>query len=87
MIQCQAQFGIDLKEYDFGLHKQIGYVSQEPVLFARSIRDNITFGLDENECYQIEMAGIVDSSNAYDFIMSFPDRFETLVGEINISRN
>ena len=79
---------IDLKQYDLRwLHKQIGYVSQEPVLFARSIRDNITFGLDEKECDQMPMSAIIDAAkkaNAYDFIMDFPDQFDTLVGERGI---
>ena len=80
--------GVDLKKYDLKwLHKQIGYVSQEPVLFARSIRDNITFGFNENECKEISMSEIIDAAkkaNAYNFIMSFPDKFDTLVGERGI---
>eukprot|EP01084_Bolivina_argentea_P162521 282823_1 len=79
---------IDLKQFDLKwLHKQIGYVSQEPVLFARSIKDNITFGLNENECKKISMSMIIDAAkkaNAYDFVMSFPDKFDTLVGERGI---
>ena len=80
--------GIDLKQYDLKwLHSKIGYVSQEPVLFARSIRDNITFGLDEIRCSEISELEIINAAkqaNAYDFIMSFPDKFDTLVGERGI---
>lgn len=75
--------GIDLKQYDLRwLHRNIGYVSQEPVLFARSIRENIVFGVEHED--SVTMDRIHDAAkkaNAYDFIMEFPQKFETKVGE------
>lgn len=41
--------GVNIKEYSFeGLYNKLGYITQKAVLFAGSIRDNITFGESEN---------------------------------------
>eukprot|EP01100_Stratorugosa_tubuloviscum_P009330 TRINITY_DN3903_c0_g2_i1.p1 TRINITY_DN3903_c0_g2~~TRINITY_DN3903_c0_g2_i1.p1 ORF type:complete len:750 (-),score=277.57 TRINITY_DN3903_c0_g2_i1:66-2315(-) len=73
--------GNDIKDLDFDwYHRQIGFVSQEPILFACSIKENITFGCaGEIPMEQIELAA--KEANAYDFIMSFPEGFNTVVGE------
>ncbi|CAI9593224.1 unnamed protein product, partial [Staurois parvus] len=57
----------------------IGVVSQEPVLFGTSIKNNIRFGRENVTDEEIEKAA--KEANAYDFIMGLPDKFETLVGE------
>lgn len=57
----------------------IGVVSQEPVLFGTSIKNNIRYGRENVTDEEIEKAA--KEANAYDFIMSLPDKFETLVGE------
>ncbi|XP_069852221.1 ATP-binding cassette sub-family B member 5 isoform X4 [Dipodomys merriami] len=59
--------------------EQIGVVSQEPVLFGTTIRNNISFGRDGVTDEEIERAA--KEANAYDFIMEFPQKFNTLVGE------
>ncbi|XP_048193780.1 ATP-binding cassette sub-family B member 5 [Perognathus longimembris pacificus] len=59
--------------------EQIGVVSQEPVLFATTIRNNIEFGRDGVTDEEIERAA--KEANAYNFIMEFPQKFNTLVGE------
>jgi ATP-binding cassette subfamily B protein len=61
------------------LRRQIAYVPQEPVLFHRSLRDNIAYGnLDASE------AGIVRAAkraHAHDFIDRLPEGYGTFVGE------
>ncbi len=61
------------------LREQIGVVSQEPVLFATSITENIRFGRLDVSQDEIEKA--TNLANAYDFINKLPDRFETIVGD------
>uniref|UniRef100_A0A672QJH2 ATP-binding cassette sub-family B member 5 n=1 Tax=Sinocyclocheilus grahami TaxID=75366 RepID=A0A672QJH2_SINGR len=62
-----------------GLRELIGVVSQEPVLFATTISENIRYGRQDVTQEEIEQA--TREANAYDFIMKLPDKFETLVGE------
>ncbi|PNJ70212.1 ATP-dependent translocase ABCB1 [Pongo pygmaeus] len=61
------------------LREIIGVVSQEPVLFATSIAENIRYGRENVTMDEIEKA--VKEANAYDFIMKLPHKFDTLVGE------
>jgi ABC transporter fused permease/ATP-binding protein len=61
------------------LREQIGVVSQEPVLFATSIAENIRYGCPRANTEQVLAAA--QAANAHDFIADFPDGYETLVGE------
>nr|XP_034375051.1 ATP-dependent translocase ABCB1 isoform X4 [Arvicanthis niloticus] len=61
------------------LREIIGVVSQEPVLFATTIAENIRYGREDVTMDEIEKA--VKEANAYDFIMKLPHKFDTLVGE------
>ncbi|XP_060756248.1 ATP-binding cassette, sub-family B (MDR/TAP), member 4 [Neoarius graeffei] len=61
------------------LREMIGVVSQEPVLFATTIAENIRYGREDVTQEEIERA--TREANAYDFIMKLPDKFETLVGD------
>eukprot|EP01113_Clastostelium_recurvatum_P035813 TRINITY_DN5027_c0_g1_i2.p1 TRINITY_DN5027_c0_g1~~TRINITY_DN5027_c0_g1_i2.p1 ORF type:complete len:797 (-),score=180.16 TRINITY_DN5027_c0_g1_i2:7-2397(-) len=58
---------------------QIGFVSQEPVLFARSIKDNITFGMENATMEQVIAAAT--QANAHQFISDFPEGYDAMVGE------
>ena len=72
--------GVNLKEINVQwLRAQFGLVSQEPVLFDTSIKENIRLAWPDATMEDIESAA--KQANAYDFIMSFPDRFDTQVGE------
>ena len=69
-------------------HNHIAIVQQEPVLFAGSIRENITYGLDLDNLNDEEIEELMDEAcrqaNAYDFIHDkdlFPLCYETIVGE------
>ena len=64
------------------LRSQIAIVSQEPVLFATSIIDNIRYGKLQATTEEVEHAA--QAANAHDFIMSFPEGYETMVGERGI---
>ncbi|CAL1536091.1 unnamed protein product, partial [Lymnaea stagnalis] len=61
------------------LRRHIGFVSQEPVLFATTITENIRFGREDATMEEIIEAS--KKANAYDFIMALPLQFETYVGE------
>lgn len=64
------------------MRKHIAIVPQEVILFGGTIRENIAYGnIDASEEELIEAA---KKANAYDFIMSFPEQFETLVGDRGI---
>ena len=63
------------------IHTKVALVGQEPVLFARSIRENITYGL-ENDMASVECVEHASRlSNAYDFISEMPEGYETQSGE------
>ncbi|XP_077936830.1 antigen peptide transporter 2-like isoform X2 [Gasterosteus aculeatus] len=69
-----------LKSYDHRfLHKKIALVSQEPVLFSGSIRDNIAYGLAE--CSLDEIQEAARKANAHDFIMKLEKGYDAEVGE------
>jgi len=75
--------GIDNKSISLTeLRKQIALVPQDVILFAGTIRDNIAYGKPNASDLEIEAAA--RKANAYDFIISFPDQFKTLVGERGI---
>ncbi|XP_051856876.1 phosphatidylcholine translocator ABCB4 isoform X3 [Antechinus flavipes] len=61
------------------LREIIGVVSQEPVLFATTIAENIRYGREDATMDEVKKA--VKDANAYDFIMKLPEKFDTLVGE------
>jgi ABC-type arginine transport system ATPase subunit len=62
--------------------RQIGLVSQEPVLFATTIATNISYG--KPGASKEEIIAAAKSANAHDFIMSFPKGYETYVGEMGV---
>ncbi|CAF4941951.1 unnamed protein product, partial [Rotaria sp. Silwood1] len=64
------------------LRKNIGVVSQEPILFGMSIYENIRFGKVNATRAEIEQAA--REANAHNFIMQLPNKYETLVGERGI---
>ncbi|XP_064023312.1 ATP-binding cassette sub-family B member 5 [Pogoniulus pusillus] len=61
------------------LRENIGIVSQEPVLFAATIAENIRHGREDISDAEIEQAA--KEANAFDFISRLPDKFNTMVGE------
>jgi len=64
--------GVDIKELNLRwLRQHIGVVSQEPVLFAMSIAENIRYGRDNVSQQDVERAA--QQANAHDFISQLPE--------------
>ena len=66
------------------LRNLIGVVEQEPFLFSRSIKENITYGVDR-DVSQEEIENATKVSAIHDVVMSFPDGYATLVGEKGVT--
>ena len=60
---------------------QIGLVSQEPLLFAGSILDNIRYG--RPDATQTEVEAAARSANAHDFISALPEGYDTKVSSMD----
>jgi ATP-binding cassette subfamily B protein len=77
--------GVELTDYprEF-LRSQVGIVEQEPFLFSRSIRDNIMFGVNR-DVPQVEVENAASSAAIHDVIISFPNEYDTLVGEKGVT--
>ncbi len=72
--------GVDVREWNLdALRSQIGKIEQDIFLFSRSIAENIAFGAPGATREQIEQAA--RDAQAHDFITSFPDGYDTVVGE------
>jgi ATP-binding cassette subfamily B (MDR/TAP) protein 1 len=72
--------GVNIKDINVKhLRSCIGYVGQEPNLFATTISQNIKYGNPSATQEQIEEAARL--ANAHDFISSFPDAYNTQVGD------
>ncbi|XP_043939241.1 antigen peptide transporter 2-like [Protopterus annectens] len=61
------------------LHSKISLVGQEPVLFATTVRENISYGLSNCSTEDISAAAV--KANAYHFIQGLAKRYDTDVGE------
>ncbi|GAB9474253.1 Multidrug resistance protein abc superfamily [Globisporangium polare] len=67
------------------LRAQIGLVSQEPVLFASSVYDNIAVSGSKRKYTREQVVAAAKLANAHSFIMSLPQQYGTLVGEKGMS--
>ena len=75
--------GQDISEVtQASLRAKIAYVPQEPLLFHRSVRENIAYGQPDATDTEIEEAA--KKAGAYDFIVGLKDGFDTMVGERGI---
>ncbi|MGB9880200.1 MAG: ABC transporter ATP-binding protein, partial [Anaerolineae bacterium] len=73
--------GVELKDYPrHYLRRQIGIVEQEPFLFSRTIRENLTYGV-QRKVTQDEIEAAARAAAIHDEIMQFPKGYDTLVGE------
>lgn len=78
--------GVPIKNYNLDeLHDKVGMVLQKNELFTGTIADNLRWGKEDATMEELEEAAKV--AQAHDFIMSFPDGYDTLLGRggVNIS--
>ncbi len=72
--------GVDVKELDAEwLRRQIGVVSQEPLLFSLPVRENIRYARPSATDAEVEAAA--KAAHAHEFVSKFPDGYATEVGE------
>jgi ATP-binding cassette subfamily B protein len=77
--------GVELSDYPRRfLRQQIGIVEQEPFLFSRTIRENITYGVGR-EIDDAEVEGAARAAAIHDTILTFPEGYDTLVGEKGVT--
>lgn len=77
--------GVELREYPRAfLREHIGVVEQEPFLFSRTLRENITYGLGR-EVSDDEVFNAARAAAIHDVILGFPDGYQTIVGERGVT--
>jgi ATP-binding cassette subfamily B protein len=76
-IKIDGQDIRDIKQQD--LRRAIAYVPQDPLLFHRSIKDNIKYG--KPDASDDEVVAVAKKAYAHDFIKDLPQGYDTLVGE------
>jgi ATP-binding cassette subfamily B protein len=77
--------GIELNAYPRQfLRSNIGIVEQEPFLFSRTIRENITYGVGR-EVLMSEIEAAAKAAAIHDLVLSFPNGYDTLVGEKGVT--
>ncbi len=77
--------GIDVRELDprWLRGRALGYIDQDPVLFATSVRENIRYGRpDASDEDVVEAAR---AANAHGFVLGFPDGYDTVLGERGVT--
>jgi ATP-binding cassette subfamily B protein len=77
--------GVELKHYPRRyLRRQIGIVEQEPFLFSRSLRENISYGVGRDVSLA-EVEAAARAAAIHDSIMAFPEGYATIVGEKGVT--
>jgi subfamily B ATP-binding cassette protein MsbA len=73
--------GFDIRKTSIAsLRQQIGIVTQDPILFNDTVRNNIAYGRRHASDKEIEAAA--RAAYAYDFVQNFPEKFDTQIGEL-----
>ncbi|MEM7112247.1 MAG: ABC transporter ATP-binding protein [Chloroflexota bacterium] len=81
---CVMVDGIDVRQWSLAtLRQQISIIEQDIFLFSRTLSENIAFGNPEATQEMIEQAA--KAAQAHDFILSFKDGYETVVGERGVT--
>ena len=78
---CIEIDGLDIRKASIdSLRSQIAIVTQEPILFNDTVRNNIAYGKEDATNAEIEQAA--KAAYAHDFILNFPKGFDTMIGEL-----
>lgn len=73
--------GIDIRRLSLAsLRRQIAIVTQEPILFNDSVRNNIAYG--RQGAAEEEILAAAQAAFAHDFILNFPKQYDTNIGEL-----
>ena len=76
--------GLDVRDWNLAaLRQQISIIEQDLFLFSRSIAENIAFG--QPGASQAEVEAAARAAQAHDFILSFKDGYETVIGERGVT--
>lgn len=76
--------GIDIRDVKLrSLRRQIGVVLQESTLFSATVRENIAYG--KPDATDDEIFAAAKAANAHDFIMEFPEGYDTEIGERGVT--
>jgi ATP-binding cassette subfamily B protein len=76
---------VELRQYPrHYLRRHIGIVQQEPFLFSRSIRENISYGVGRNVT-QEEIEEAARAASIHEVILTFPEGYNTVVGEKGVT--
>lgn len=63
------------------LRENIGIVTQEPILFNSSLKDNIAYGISNREVLMDEIIDVAKKANIHNFITTLAQRYDTLAGD------
>ncbi|NDJ60810.1 MAG: ABC transporter ATP-binding protein [Chloroflexi bacterium] len=81
---CVLVDGVDVRAWNLAkLRSQISIIEQDIYLFSRSIADNIRFG--KPDATQAEIEAAAQKAQAHEFILSFPDGYDTIVGQRGVT--
>jgi ATP-binding cassette subfamily B protein len=76
--------GVDVRDWDLAqLRSQISIIEQDIFLFSRTIAENIAFG--KPDATQADIEDAAKKAQAHDFIMSFPEGYETVIGQRGVT--
>lgn len=76
--------GVDVRDWDLAaLRSQISIIEQDIFLFSRTISENIAFG--KPDATQADIEDAAKKAQAHDFIMSFPEGYDTVIGQRGVT--
>jgi ATP-binding cassette subfamily B protein len=76
--------GVDVRDWNIeALRRQISIIEQDIFLFSRSIAENIAFG--KPDATMEEIVAAAKAAQAHEFIMAFPDGYDTVIGERGVT--
>lgn len=72
---------VDIREYTVAdLRREIAIVTQDPILFNETVRDNIAYG--NPKAAEADIIEAAKAAYAHEFILRFPDGYDTIIGEL-----